>query len=69
MNSSLQQVLLNLVLLVAFPRIAVRRKNYIDDYIFGKMEQAKVPYAGLSSDTEYLRRVRCFRHQLLVAPS
>jgi hypothetical protein len=43
--------------LVAGPRIAVRRKNYIDDYIFGKMEHDKVPYAGLSSDTEYLRRV------------
>lgn len=31
--------------------------NYIDRYIFGKMEQDRVPHAGLSSDTEFLRRV------------
>src|SRR5215831_11153146 len=35
----------------------VRKKNYIDDYIFGKMEQDKIPHAGLSSDTEFLRRI------------
>ena len=39
------------------PRIPVRRKNYIDDYIFGKMERDKIPHAPLSSDTEFLRRV------------
>jgi len=38
------------------PLIAVHKKNYIDDYIFGKMEQDKIPHAGLSSDTEFLRR-------------
>ena len=39
------------------PRIPVRRNNYIDDYIFGKMERDKIPHAPLSSDTEFLRRV------------
>ena len=39
------------------PTIPVRRKNYIDDYIFGKMERDKIPHAPLSSDTEFLRRV------------
>jgi hypothetical protein len=33
------------------------KKNYIDDYIFGKMEQDKIPHAGLSSDTEFFRRI------------
>jgi len=39
------------------PSISVRRKNYIDDNLFGKMEQNNVPYAGLCTDTEFLRRV------------
>jgi Protein of unknown function (DUF1549)/Protein of unknown function (DUF1553) len=43
--------------LPAGPVIPVPRKNYIDDYIFGKMEQDHIPHAGLSSDTEFLRRV------------
>src|SRR5262249_10904929 len=38
------------------PRIEARRRNYIDDHIFGKMEQDKIPHAGLSSDQEFLRR-------------
>ena len=38
-------------------RIAVRRKNYIDDNIFGKMKRNNVPYAALCTDTEFLRRV------------
>ena len=33
------------------------RNNFIDDYIFDKMAQDKIPHAGLSSDTEFLRRV------------
>ena len=37
--------------------IEVKRKNYIDDFIFGKMEHDKIPYAGLASDQEFLRRV------------
>src|SRR4051812_45961794 len=35
----------------------VKRRNFIDDFIFGKMERDKIPHAGLCSDTEFLRRV------------
>ena len=35
----------------------VRRRNFVDDFIFGKMEQDGVPHAHLASDTEFLRRV------------
>ena len=38
-------------------RAEVKRKNYIDDYIFGKMQRDHVPHARLSSDLEFLRRV------------
>lgn len=37
--------------------LPVKRQNFIDDFIFGKMERDKIPHAGLSSDTEFLRRV------------
>jgi len=40
----------------AGPEIPAPRKNYIDDYIFGKMEEDRIPHAGLSSDSEFLRR-------------
>jgi len=43
--------------LPAFPEIPVNRKNYIDDYILAKMKRDNIPHAGLSSDTEFLRRV------------
>src|SRR5882672_10725892 len=33
------------------------QRNFIDQEIFGKLIQKKVPSAGLSSDTEFLRRV------------
>ena len=39
------------------PLKTVHKKNYIDDYIFGKMAQDGIAHAGLSSDTEFLRRV------------
>src|SRR5688572_33080867 len=32
------------------------RKNFIDEYIFGKMEKDGIPYAGLSTDEEFVRR-------------
>ncbi len=40
------------------PRSAdpVKRNNYIDNFIFGKMERDAVPHAALSSDEEFLRR-------------
>jgi Protein of unknown function (DUF1549)/Protein of unknown function (DUF1553) len=34
----------------------VPRKNFIDEFIFGKMERDKIPHAPLSSDAEFLRR-------------
>ncbi len=37
--------------LPAEPLTAVHKKNYIDDYIFGKIAQDRIPHAGLSSDT------------------
>ena len=36
---------------------SIRRNNYIDDFIFVKMETDKVPHSRLSSDEEFLRRV------------
>jgi hypothetical protein len=39
------------------PRIEVKRKNYIDDFIFGRMLKDSIPHAGLSTDLEFVRRV------------
>lgn len=36
--------------------LPVRRNNYIDDFIFDKLERDGVPHAPLSSDAEFLRR-------------
>ncbi|MBM3776228.1 MAG: DUF1553 domain-containing protein, partial [Acidobacteria bacterium] len=33
-----------------------RRQNYIDDFIFNKIEAAKIPHAGLAPDAEFFRR-------------
>ena len=35
----------------------VPRRNYIDEFIFGKMQQDGVPHAGLAADPEFARRV------------
>jgi hypothetical protein len=35
----------------------VARRNYIDGFIFDKIRASKIPHAGLSSDSEFLRRV------------
>ena len=35
----------------------VTRKNFIDDFVFGKMEADGIPHAPLSSDEEFFRRV------------
>lgn len=35
----------------------IPRRNYIDEIIFGRIERDKVPHAGLTSDTEFVRRV------------
>lgn len=36
---------------------AVVRKNFIDDFIFGRMQADGIPHAPLSSDDEFFRRV------------
>ncbi len=36
----------------------VSRRNFIDDHIFGKMEQDSVPHASLATDGEFFRRAR-----------
>ena len=38
------------------PGGAVERRNYIDEFIFSKMEQDGIPHAPLASDGEFLRR-------------
>jgi hypothetical protein len=38
-------------------RIEVTRKNYIDEFVFGKMQKDNIPHAGLASDLEFVRRV------------
>jgi hypothetical protein len=44
-------------LLPPHKRIEAKRKNYIDDFVFAKMERDHIPNAGLASDQEFLRRV------------
>jgi hypothetical protein len=39
------------------PVAPVRRRNFIDEHIFGKMERDSVPHAPLASDDEFFRRV------------
>ncbi len=35
----------------------IPRRNFVDEYIFAKMERDGVPHAGLASDGEFLRRI------------
>jgi hypothetical protein len=35
----------------------IPHRNYIDDFIFGKMQQAGIPHAPLADDAEFFRRV------------
>jgi len=34
----------------------ITRKNYVDEFIFGRIERDKIPHAGLSTDEEFVRR-------------
>src|SRR3989442_1842391 len=34
----------------------VPRKNFVDEFIFGKMERDKIPHAPVAGDEEFLRR-------------
>jgi hypothetical protein len=44
------------------------RKNFVDEFIFGKMERDKVPHAPLAGDEEFLRRVYLDATGLLPTP-
>jgi len=35
----------------------VKRNNFIDDFVFGKMQQDRIPHAPLANDEEFFRRV------------
>ena len=37
--------------------IKIERRNLIDEYIFGQIEEAGIPHAGLCTDAEFQRRV------------
>lgn len=37
-------------------RQKIERRNYIDEYVFGRMERDGIPHAGLASDQEFARR-------------
>src|SRR5262245_61476406 len=37
--------------------IPVRRRNRIDEFVFGAMERDKIPHALLATDQEFLRRI------------
>lgn len=36
---------------------SVQRRNFIDEYIFGRMQRDSIPHAGISADEEFVRRV------------
>ncbi len=44
------------------------RKNFIDEYIFGRIERDGIPHAALSSDTEFIRRAYLDASGLLPSP-
>jgi len=44
------------------------RKNFIDEYIFGRMERDKIPHAPVAGDEEFLRRVYLDLTGLLPSP-
>src|ERR1700728_1543012 len=46
-----------LVLAASLSAAGLPHRNFIDDYVFSKIEKDKVPHAPLSSDAEFLRRV------------
>jgi hypothetical protein len=46
----------------------VARKNFVDEFIFGKMERDKIPHAPLAGDEEFLRRAYLDATGLLPTP-
>jgi len=47
----------------------VPRKNFVDEFIFGKMERDKIPHAPLAGDEEFLRRAYLDATGLLPSPA
>ena len=43
--------------MAATPGASIVRRNFIDEEIFGKLEQLKIAPARLSSDEEFVRRI------------
>jgi hypothetical protein len=46
----------------------VPRKNFVDEFIFGRMERDKIPHAPLAGDEEFLRRAYLDATGLLPTP-
>src|SRR5947209_6970022 len=46
----------------------VPRKNFVDEFIFGKMERDKIPHAPIAGDEEFLRRAYLDATGLLPTP-
>ena len=46
----------------------IARKNFVDEFIFGKMERDNIPHAPLAGDAEFLRRAYLDATGLLPAP-
>ena len=53
----------------ATPSPDVSIKNYIDEYIFGRMQRDKVPHAPIASDQEFVRRAYLDATGLLPTPA
>src|SRR4051794_29378704 len=47
----------------------VRIKNYIDEYVFGRMQRDKIPHAPIANDNEFLRRAYLDATGLLPTPA
>ena len=52
----------------ANPRASIERRNFIDAFIFGKIERQGIPHAPLATDVEFLRRVTLDLTARLPAP-
>ena len=46
----------------------IPRRNFVDDYVFERMERDSIPHAPLASDEEFLRRVHLDATGLLPTP-
>src|SRR2546423_1794476 len=46
----------------------IAKKNFVDEFIFGRMERDKIPHAALAGDAEFLRRAYLDATGLLPTP-